>query len=95
MTVNLFPLYVTNFMFHTMLDAVGNILRLHYKSMKLVFHFHKVALGRYLGEVNMFFMCKNVLSACSSAKTIFKNQTRFFVVMITNVLPCFYGPQCI
>jgi len=33
-TVNLFSLYVMNFMFHTMLDAVGNILRVHYKSMK-------------------------------------------------------------
>jgi len=33
-TVNLFSLYLMNFMFHTMLDAVGNILRVHYKSMK-------------------------------------------------------------
>jgi len=27
-------LYLINFMFHTMLDAAGNILRVHYKSMK-------------------------------------------------------------
>ena len=33
-TVNLFSLYLMNFMFHTTLDAVGNILRVHYKSMK-------------------------------------------------------------
>ena len=32
-------------------------------------------------------MCKNVLPAYSSAKIIFKNQTSFFRVMITNVLP--------
>jgi len=57
-------LYLMNFMFHTTLDAVGNILRLHYKSMKLVFHFHKVALGRYLGEVNMFFVCVKKGSFC-------------------------------
>jgi len=28
-----FSLYLINFMFHTTLDAVGNILRVHYKSM--------------------------------------------------------------
>ena len=33
-TISLFSLYLTNFMFHTTLDAVGNILRVHYKSMK-------------------------------------------------------------
>jgi len=34
MTVNLFSLYLMNFMFHTTLDAVDNILRVDYKSMK-------------------------------------------------------------
>jgi len=33
-TVNLFSLYLMNFMFHTMLDAVDHILRVHYESMK-------------------------------------------------------------
>ena len=33
-TVNLFPLYLMNFMFYTMLDAAGIVLRMHYKSMK-------------------------------------------------------------
>jgi len=33
-TVNLFSLYLMNFMFHTTVDAVGNILSVHYKSMK-------------------------------------------------------------
>jgi len=33
-TVNLFSLYLMNFMFHTTLDTLGNILRVHYKSMK-------------------------------------------------------------
>jgi len=32
--VNLFSLYLMNFMFHTMLDAACNIQRVHYKSMK-------------------------------------------------------------
>jgi len=34
LTANLFSLYLMNFMFHTTLDAVGNIQRVHYKSMK-------------------------------------------------------------
>jgi len=33
-TVSLFSLYLMSFMFHTTLDAVGNILTVHYKSMK-------------------------------------------------------------
>jgi len=33
-TVSVFSLYLMNFMFHTTLDAVGNILGVHYKSMK-------------------------------------------------------------
>jgi len=32
-----------NFMFHTTLDAVGNILRMHYKSIKCGVSFYKVA----------------------------------------------------
>jgi len=33
-TLCLFSLYLMNFIFHTTLDAVGNILRAHCKSMK-------------------------------------------------------------
>ena len=33
-TIKLFSLYLMNFMFHIMLDAACNILRMHYKSMK-------------------------------------------------------------
>jgi len=44
-TINLFSLYLINFMFQTMLDAAGEcVLAVHYKSMKYdVFHFTKVA----------------------------------------------------
>ena len=34
MTINLFSLYLINFMLRTMLDAAGGVLRVHYKSMK-------------------------------------------------------------
>jgi len=33
-TFNLFSLYLIDFMFHTTVDAVGNILKVHYKSTK-------------------------------------------------------------
>jgi len=32
-TINLFSLYLMNFIFHTILDTAGNILKVHYKSM--------------------------------------------------------------
>jgi len=45
--------------FTATLDAVGDILRAHYKDMKNDVLFYKVAYTRYLGEVNMFSsMCK-------------------------------------
>ena len=34
MTINLFCLYLMNITFHTTLDAEGNMIRVHYKSMK-------------------------------------------------------------
>jgi len=33
-TANLSYIYLMNFMFHTTLDAISNILRVHYKNMK-------------------------------------------------------------
>ena len=47
-TIKLFSLYLMNFMFHNMLDAACNILRLHYKSMKCDVSFS-------LGSVGMLF----------------------------------------
>ena len=44
-TINLFSLYLMNFMFHTMLDAAGNILsRVHYKSTKCDVSFSKMTV---------------------------------------------------
>ena len=84
-----------NLMSYTMLDAACNVLRVHYKSMKCDVSFS-------LGSVSTLFrcggyfvtcMCKTFLSANNSAKII-KNRSRFSRVMITNVLPPFYGSQC-
>jgi len=96
-TVSLFSLYLMNFMFHTTLDAVGNILTVHYKSMKYDVSFSQGSVSRLLGEQNMFFMCvcKKYCSCLQQCKN-YKNQTSFSRVMITNVLPhFFYETQCI
>ena len=42
-TINLFSLYLTSFMFHTMIDATGDVLRVYCKSMKCDVYLHKVA----------------------------------------------------
>ena len=77
MTVSLFPLYLTNFMFHTMLDAAGIVLRVHYQSMKCVFYFHKVAYVHYLGEMEFFsYMSKKISSSLQQCKN-YKNRSRF------------------
>jgi len=76
-TINLFSQYLMNFMFHTMLDAACNILRVRYKSMKCGVSFS-------LGSVSTLFMrsghlCrvfKTVLPAYNSAKII-KNDRDF------------------
>jgi len=47
-----FFLYFMNFTFHSTLDAVRNILRLHYRSMKCAASFSQGCIGK----VNMFFM---------------------------------------
>jgi len=39
---------------HTMLDATGVVLRVHYKVRNVMFYFHKVVYVQYLGEVGIF-----------------------------------------
>jgi len=75
-----------NFMFHTTLDAVSNILKVHYKSMKCVISFSQGSVFRWSGHV---FMCVQNCSSCLQQRKNYKNQTSFSRVMITNVLPRF------
>ena len=49
MTVNLFSPYLINFMFHTMLDAAGDVLRVQYKSMECDVSFSQVSVNTILG----------------------------------------------
>jgi len=91
-TVSLFSLYLMNFMFNITLDAVGNSLRLHCKSMKCDV---SLSQGSVRWGEHVSCMWKIVLPVYSSAKVILKNQTSFSRVIITNVLPLFYESQCI
>ena len=94
MTVNLFSLYLMNFMFHTRRDATGNILRVHHKSMKFDVSFSQGSVSTLFTWGEHIFVCKNVLRAYSSAKVIFKkNQTSFSRVMTINVLSRSYESQ--
>ena len=89
MTANLFPLYLMNFMFHTMFDAAGIVLRVDYQSMKCDVLFSQVAYVHYLGEVEIFSYMSTKISSCLQQCKNYKNRSRFPKVMITNVLPPF------
>ena len=88
-TVNLFSLYLMNFMFHTMLDAVSNILRVHYKSMKCDVSFSQGSVstlftwGEHVFHFHACVKCSFCLQQCKN----YENQTSFSRLMITNVLP--------
>ena len=89
--------YLTNFMFHATLDAVGNILRVHYKSMKCDVSFSQGSVstlfrwGEHVFNVCVCVcVCENVLPVYSSAKTIKRIRVSPARVMIANVLPRFF-----
>jgi len=94
LTINLFSLYLMNFMFRTTLDAAVLILRAHYKSSKCYVSFSQgrvstlLRWGGYVchAYVKLFFLLTAVQSCI--------NRTWFSRVMITNVLPRFYGSLC-
>jgi len=82
-------------MLHTILDATGVVLRVHYKSVKCDVLFSQGSIrtvcrcGRHFS-----YMSKIISSSLQQCKN-YKNRSRFSKVMITNVLPPFYGLQCI
>jgi len=69
-TVNLFYLYLMNFMFHTTLDALGNILRVYYKSMKCDVLFSQGSISTLFRWVEHVF---HVCIKCSSCLQQYKN----------------------
>jgi len=93
-TINLFSLYLINFMLHTMLDATGVVLRLHYKGMKCDVLFSQgsvCTIFRWGGHFSYRVKNYSSLQQCKN----YKNRSRFSKVIVTNVLPPFYGSQCI
>ena len=76
-----------------MLDVAGNILWVHYTSMKCDVSLLKSSIStlfRWGGHFSC--VCKKFLPAYNSAKII--KIDRFSRVMITNVLPPFFESQC-
>ena len=90
MTVNLSPLYLMNFMFHTMLDAAGIVLRVHYKSMKCDFLFSQGSVRTLFRRDRHFFIHEQKISSSLQQCKNYKNRSRFPKVMITHVLPPFF-----
>ena len=70
--------YLMNFMLHTTLDAVGNILRVHYRSMKCEVSFSQDSVSTLFrwGE-HVFHVYIKCLPVYRSAIIIKKNQTSF------------------
>ena len=61
MTINLFFLYLMNFILHTMLDAAGDVLRVHYKGMKCDVSFSQHNVFRL--DAHLSYMFKKILLA--------------------------------
>ena len=83
-----------DFMSHIMLDATGVVLRVHYKSMKcdvLISQGSTHTVFRWGGHLS--YMSTKISSSSQQCKN-YKNRWRFSKVMITNVMPPFYGSQC-
>jgi len=56
-----------------------------------MFYFHKVSYVHYLGEVDIFHTRVHKFIPLYNSAKIIKNWLRFSKVMVTNVLPPFYG----
>jgi len=94
MTINLFSLYLMNFAFHTMLDAAGVVLRVHYESVKCAVLFSQGSVSMIFRWEVHFFIHVWKISSCLQQSKNYKNWSRFSNVVITDVLPPFYGSQC-
>jgi len=78
-----------------MLDAAGIVLRVHYQSMKCDVLFSQGSVRTLFRRGGNFsYMSTKISSSLQQCKN-YKNRSRFPKVLITNVLPPFYGSQCI
>jgi len=74
-TVNLFSLYLMNFMFYTTLDAVGSILKVHYKSMKCDVSFSQGSVSTLFrwGE-HVFHVCVKMIFLFTAVHKLSKSK---------------------
>ena len=79
----------------SLFDAAGNILRVHYNGMKCDVSFSQGSVSTLFKWGGYFCnICVNISSCLQRCKN-YKNLSIFSRVMITNVLPHFYGSHCI
>ena len=71
------------------LDAAGNIQRVHYKNMKCDVSFSLRSVSTLIRWGGHF------CHVCVKHFFLRHNPSRFSIVMMTNVLPPFYGSQCV
>ena len=76
-----------------MQQPAGIVLRVHYKSMKCDVVFLQGSIRT--GEVDIFSYTNKKISFSLQQCKNYKNRSRFPKVRITNILPPFYGSQCI
>ena len=93
-TINLFSLYLMNFTLHTMLDATGVVLRVHYKVWNVMFYFHKVVCVQYLGEVGIFHTWVNKFISLYNSAKIIKIDRDFPKLWSQMYCHLFYGSRC-
>ena len=61
--INLFSLYLMNFVLHIMLDTAGDVLRVHYKSMKCDVSFLQSTISTIFRWTFFHPMCKKIVPA--------------------------------
>jgi len=91
-------LYLVNFMFHTTLNALGNILRVHYESMKCGVSFSQGSISTLLKwDEHAFRVCVKCSSCLQQCKNYFFKSIEFFQSYYHkfDVLPRFCDSQCI
>jgi len=67
-----------NFMFHSTLDAVGNILRVHYKSVKCDVSLSQGSLSTlFRRDEHVFHVCVKLFYLLTAVQKLLKNQTSF------------------
>jgi len=74
--INLFSLYLKNFMFHTMLDTAGDVLRVYYDSTKCDVLFSQRSVSKILRWGKIFHTCVKHFVLFTTVQN-YNNRSRF------------------